>query len=71
MRKDGSLQPDMPLHEELISLSLDNLRKIPNVIGIAGGADKVEAILSALHGKHINSLVTEEKTARMMLAQLV
>lgn len=71
MRKDGSLQPDMPLHEELISLSLDNLRKIPHVIGIAGGEDKVEAILSALQGKHINSLVTEEKTARMMLAQLV
>ena len=71
MQKDGSLQPDMPLHEELISVTLDNLKKIPNVIGIAGGEDKVEAILSALYGKHINSLVTEEKTARMMLAQLV
>ena len=61
----------MPVHEELISVTLDNLKKIPNVIGIAGGEDKVEAILSALYGKHINSLVTEEKTARMMLAQLV
>lgn len=71
MQKDGILQPDMPLHEELISVSLDNLKKIPTVIGIAGGEEKVEAILSALYGKHINSLVTEEKTARMMLAQLV
>ncbi|KGQ30260.1 transcriptional regulator LsrR [Gallibacterium genomosp. 2] len=71
MQKDGTLQPDMPLHEELISVSLDNLQKIPNVIGIAGGENKVEAILSALYGKHINSLVTEEKTARMILAHLV
>ncbi|QEH45618.1 transcriptional regulator LsrR [Aggregatibacter actinomycetemcomitans] len=71
MRKDGSLQPDMPLHEELISVSLENLKKIPHVIGVAGGEDKVEAILSALQGNHINSLVTEENTARMMLAQLV
>lgn len=71
MQKDGTLQPDMPLHEELISVSLESLKKIPNVIGVAGGEDKVEAILSALYGKHINSLVTEEKTARMMLAQLV
>ncbi|MGC6404904.1 transcriptional regulator LsrR [Bisgaard Taxon 45] len=71
MQKDGRLQPDMPLHEELISVTLDNLKKIPNVIGIAGGEEKVEAILSALYGQHINSLVTEEKTARMMLAALV
>lgn len=71
MQKDGSLQPNMPLHEELISVSLDNLIKIPNVIGVAGGENKVEAILSALNGKHINSLVTEEKTARMMLAELI
>lgn len=71
MQKDGALQPNMPLHEELISLPLEDLAKIPNVIGIAGGEDKVEAILSALYGKHINSLVTEEKTARMMLAQWV
>ncbi|SUU35346.1 Transcriptional regulator lsrR [Actinobacillus seminis] len=55
MQKDGRLQPDMPLHEELISVSLDKLTKIPNVIGIAGGENKVEAILSALQGKYINS----------------
>ena len=71
MRRDGSLQPDMPLHEELISVPLENLKKISNVVGVAGGEDKVEAILSALQGNYINSLVTEENTARMMLAQLV
>ncbi|WP_439328135.1 transcriptional regulator LsrR [Lonepinella sp. BR2357] len=71
MQKDGTLLPNMPLHDELISLPLSDLTKIPNVIGVAGGEDKVEAILSALQGKYINSLVTEERTARLMLAQLV
>ncbi|MDU8924184.1 transcriptional regulator LsrR [Pasteurellaceae bacterium LIM206] len=71
MQKDGSLQPDMPLHEELISVPLERLQKIPNIIGIAGGENKVEAILAALYGNHINSLVTEEKTARLLLAELI
>lgn len=71
MQKDGALQPDMPLHEELISVSLDKLKRIPTVIGIAGGENKVEAILAALQGKYINSLVTEEQTARMILTQLI
>ncbi|MGV6987437.1 transcriptional regulator LsrR [Testudinibacter sp. P80/BLE/0925] len=71
MQHDGTLQPDIPLHDELISVPLDKLIKIPTVIGIAGGENKVEAILSALKGKYINSLVTEEKTAKMILAKIV
>lgn len=68
---DGLLHTEMPIHQELISVSLEKLKRIPNVIGVAGGEDKVEAIIAALKGRYINSLVTEEKTARMMLANLV
>lgn len=71
IQADGSLHPTITLHNELISVPLDKLRQIPTVIGVAGGADKVEAILSALNGKHINSLVTEERTAKMILKQIV
>ncbi|KGQ71337.1 transcriptional regulator LsrR [Chelonobacter oris] len=71
MRQDGSIQADIPLHDELISVPLEKLVKIPTVIGIAGGENKVDAILSALKGKYINSLVTEEITARMILAKIV
>ena len=70
-KADGTLHAEMPIHQELISVSLENLRRIPNVIGVAGGEDKVDAILAALKGKYINSLVTEEKTARTILAKLV
>lgn len=71
MQHDGAIQPDTVLHDELISLPLEKLIKIPTVIGIAGGENKVEAILSALKGKYINSLVTEEITARMILTQII
>ncbi|NBI13961.1 transcriptional regulator LsrR [[Haemophilus] felis] len=70
-KQDGTLQTEMAIHQELISVSLDNLKRIPTVIGVAGGEDKVDAILAALQGKYINSLVTEEKTARTILAKLV
>ncbi|KAE9531171.1 transcriptional regulator LsrR [Ursidibacter arcticus] len=70
-KEDGSLQEDMSIHQELISVSLDNLKRIPSVIGVAGGENKVDAILAALKGKYINSLVTEEKTARCILSKLV
>lgn len=71
LQENGNIQPDMPIHEELISVSLDNLKRIPTIIGVAGGEDKVEAIIAALLGQHINSLVTEEKTARTILAKVV
>jgi len=38
------------------------------VLGVAGGIEKAEAIVAALKGKRINALVTEESTARAMLA---
>ncbi|MGR6982117.1 transcriptional regulator LsrR [Testudinibacter sp. P27/CKL/0425] len=71
MQKNGAIQPDTPLHDELISVPLDKLVKIPTIVGIAGGENKVDAILSALKGKYINSLVTEEMTAKMILAKTV
>lgn len=37
MQKDGSIQPDMPLHEELISVTLDNLKKSLTLLGLLVG----------------------------------
>ncbi|WP_409376853.1 sugar-binding transcriptional regulator [Candidatus Sordicultor fermentans] len=47
-----------------ISISLEDLKKIPVVIGVAGGKSKLEPILGALRGKLINVLITDELTAR-------
>ncbi|NDL63903.1 transcriptional regulator LsrR [Acerihabitans arboris] len=67
MQRNGELTESMPIHQELIGVSLRDLDNIPQVIGVAGGVEKAEAILAALAGKHINALVTEESTVRAML----
>ncbi|MCC8380704.1 transcriptional regulator LsrR [Xenorhabdus sp. PB30.3] len=64
---EGELVSNIDIHQELIGLSLPELKTIPNVIGVAGGIEKADAIVAALKGGYINSLVTEEKTARAML----
>jgi len=55
---------DTPLHRRTVALPLEDLRKMKNVIGIAGGKEKVEAILGALRGKYIKILITDEETAK-------
>ncbi len=70
MQRNGELAASMPIHQELIGVSLRDLSNIPQVIGVAGGEEKAEAILAALAGKHINALVTEESTVRAMLDML-
>ncbi|NHB86533.1 transcriptional regulator LsrR [Photorhabdus tasmaniensis] len=67
MQADGQLVDNMQIHQELIGISMLELKTIPTVIGVAGGEDKAEAIVAALNGQYINALVTEEQTARAML----
>lgn len=64
---EGELVGNIDIHQELISISLPELKTIPNVIGVAGGIEKADAIVAALKGGYISSLVTEEQTARAML----
>lgn len=50
-----------------LSLSLEDLKEIPNKIGLAGGIHKVEAVRAALKGEYINILVTDLLTAKKVL----
>ncbi|WP_082675383.1 bifunctional sugar-binding transcriptional regulator/dihydroxyacetone kinase subunit DhaK [Aureimonas ureilytica] len=56
-----------PLDERTIGLSLADLAHIERRIAVAGGFDKVPAILAALRGRHCNVLVTDAATARGLL----
>ena len=56
------------LSERLIALSLDEMRAISPLIVVAGGQGKAEAILGALRGSYIDVLITDERTARRVLA---
>ncbi|WP_082639879.1 bifunctional sugar-binding transcriptional regulator/dihydroxyacetone kinase subunit DhaK [Aureimonas sp. AU20] len=56
-----------PLDERTIGLSLQDLAGIERRIAVAGGFDKVPAILATLRGRHCDVLVTDAATARGIL----
>jgi DNA-binding transcriptional regulator LsrR (DeoR family) len=62
----GKVLP-LELHERLIGVSLETLRKIPYVIGVGGGIDKASAVLGALRLGVLDCLVTDEIAARAVL----
>lgn len=51
----------------LISTSLDTLKSLDNTIGVAAGLGKARAILAALRGGYLDTLITDETTAARIL----
>ena len=66
--KDGNLI-DTSIEDHLIATPLSTLRKLENVIGVAVGSDKVEAIRAVLKGGYIDILITDETTAAELLEE--
>ncbi|EJC70580.1 dihydroxyacetone kinase [Rhizobium leguminosarum bv. viciae WSM1455] len=65
---DGQGRPVAgPLDDRTIGISLDMLKKIGLRIAVAGGFDKVPAILAALRGGYVNVLITDAATGRGIL----
>lgn len=54
-------------NQRVMALDLEDLKKIPLVIGVAGGTDKVLGIHAALVGKLINVLITDETAAKFLI----
>ncbi|PEL13844.1 sugar-binding transcriptional regulator [Bacillus sp. AFS017336] len=57
---------DLPHHKRLIGTDLKSLRDL-NVIAVASGEKKIDAIYGALKGKFITTLITDEATAISLL----
>lgn len=57
------------LDDRRIGVGEADLRRIPDVIGVAGGSGKTEAIRAALHSGLLSSLVTDVHVARRLLAE--
>lgn len=53
--------------ERMIAISLEELKKLKNVIGVAAGVSKVPAIHASLRGGYLNKLITDEETAGLLL----
>jgi DNA-binding transcriptional regulator LsrR (DeoR family) len=54
------------LMKRVIGIDLEKLRACRRVVGVAGGTQKVQAILGALHGGLIDVLITDQKTAETL-----
>jgi DNA-binding transcriptional regulator LsrR (DeoR family) len=55
------------LDDRVIGLTLEEIRKIDHVVGVAGGKEKFGAIRAALRGKLVDVLVTDHITAQQLL----
>lgn len=64
--KDGNLI-QTEIEDRVISTDLDKLRQLKNVVGVAGGKDKVTAIKAVLNGGYLNVLITDSDTATELL----
>lgn len=53
--------------DRMIAISLEELKKLKNVVGVAGGTSKAAVIHAALQGGYLNKLVIDEETARLVL----
>ncbi|MBP2653432.1 MAG: transcriptional regulator [Firmicutes bacterium] len=62
----GNVLP-LKLHAGIVGVGIELLKKVPVVIGIASGTEKARAIIGALNGKLINTLITDDRTAEKIL----
>jgi deoxyribonucleoside regulator len=58
---------DLEVNRRSIGIGIQTLNIIENVIAVASGNAKTEAILGALRGQHLNILVTDDATAAAIL----
>jgi DNA-binding transcriptional regulator LsrR (DeoR family) len=59
---------DIELNRRVVGIDLADLQSVDQVVGVAGGADKAEAILGARRGGHVDVLVTDDTAADEILA---
>jgi DNA-binding transcriptional regulator LsrR (DeoR family) len=64
--QQGQLVPS-DLDERVTGLTLEEIRQIQTVVGVAGGKEKLQAIRGALQGKLLDVLVTDHVTAGQLV----
>lgn len=58
---------DSPFNDRVLGIGSTTLKSVPRRIGIAGGANKHEAIHAAVQGGWVNTLITDLDTAQRVL----
>ncbi|MEO8563054.1 MAG: sugar-binding transcriptional regulator [bacterium] len=55
------------LDDRILGITAEQLHKVPRVVAVAGGPEKVEAILAALKSKMVDVLITDHDTAEELV----
>ncbi len=58
---------DIDINRRVVGITLDELKHVGTVVGVAGSEKKAETILGALRGGYINVLITDEAAAQGVL----
>ncbi|MFT4218359.1 MAG: sugar-binding domain-containing protein [Micropruina sp.] len=66
---DAGAELGPPTSDRVIAVSLDDLRRVPCVIGLAAGAEKARGVLAALHTGVLDVVVLDLALARAVLAR--
>ena len=65
---DAEGRPCLPeFSERIIGLTLDRLREIPKVVGLATGADKARGVAAAIRGGCVSTLVCDRELAEALV----
>lgn len=64
---DGQLLDSASLRRA-VGITIDELRAVPEVIAVAGGAEKISAIAAVLRSGIVNTIVTDVASAEQLLA---
>ena len=66
--KNGNQIQD-EINERVVGLNCNQMKKIPRVIGIAAGIEKHITVMAALRGKCVNTLITDNQTAKFLISE--
>ncbi len=59
-----------PFGDRIIAITLEDYKKIPVRIGVAGGENKIRAIQASIKGGYINALITDAHTAELLYSDM-
>jgi DNA-binding transcriptional regulator LsrR (DeoR family) len=57
---------DSRWRDRVVSIDLDQLRKIPQVVGIVAGGDRSAAIAAAVRGNLLKALIIDDNAGRFL-----
>ena len=65
--RDGNTDQFGFYNDRVAAMRLEDIRRVPSKIGIAGGVRKADAVIGAIRGGYINILITDTEMAKHLI----